>query len=194
MKSFRICIQNIRKWSSNSRIKMCLILAFLFVYLYTKGLWQICDLMEDKMTPWIFPFLFSWRFMKIVFMALVIFIFCDAPFIDTNQTYIMLRTKRSTWCIGQILYIIFGAFIYTLVLFLSTIIINAGHIKWGTQWGNVLGAAGSTTVLNALGLGYNTVKVTARVIRYYTPAQAMFFSFLLMFLSFIVIGLSLIHI
>lgn len=29
MKSFRICMQNIRKWGSNSRIKMCLIMSFL---------------------------------------------------------------------------------------------------------------------------------------------------------------------
>lgn len=61
----------------------------------------------------------------------------------------------------------------------STIIINIGHIKWGTSWGKVLGSAGTSTVLSTLGINYTTVKVPAIVIRYYTPAQAMFFHFCL---------------
>ena len=75
------------------------------------------------------------------------------------------------------------------MLFFSTIIINIGHIKWGTSWGKVLGSAGTSTVLSTLGINYTRVKVPTIVIRYYTPAQAMFFSFLLMVLSFIFIGL-----
>ena len=94
MKSFRICMQNIRKWGSNSRIKMCLIMSFLFVYSYISGMWKIIPLVGEKMNPWIFPFLLCWRFMKIVFMAPIVFIFCDAPFIDSNQSYVMLRTSR----------------------------------------------------------------------------------------------------
>lgn len=189
MKSFRICMQNIRKWGSNSRIKMCLIMSFLFVYSYISGMWKIIPLVGEKMNPWIFSFLFCWRFMKIVFMAPIVFIFCDAPFIDSNQSYVMLRTSRKKWCFGQVLYIYAGSVIYAFVLFFSTIIINIGHIKWGTSWGKVLGSAGTSTVLSTLGINYTTVKVPTIVIRYYTPAQAMFFSFLLMVLSFIFIGL-----
>ena len=129
MKSFRICMQNIRKWGSNSRIKMCLIMSFLFVYSYISGMWKIIPLVGEKMNPWIFPFLFCWRFMKIVFMAPIVFIFCDAPFIDSNQSYVMLRTSRKKWCFGQVLYIYAGSVIYAFVLFFSTIIINIGHIR-----------------------------------------------------------------
>ena len=127
--------------------------------------------------------------MKIVFMAPIVFIFCDAPFIDSNQSYVMLRTSRKKWCFGQVLYIYAGSVIYAFVRFFSTIVINIGHIKWGTSWGKVLGSAGTSTVLSTLGINYTTVKVPTIVIRYYTPAQAMFFSFLLMVLSFIFIGL-----
>ena len=164
-------------------------MSFLFVYSYISGMWKIIPLVGEKMNPWIFPFLFCWRFMKIVFMAPIVFIFCDAPFIDSNQSYVMLRTSRKKWCFGQVLYIYAGSVIYAFVLFFSTIIINIGHIKWGTSWGKVLGSAGTSTVLSTLGINYTTVKVPAIVIRYYTPAQAMFFSFLLMVLSFIFIGL-----
>ena len=85
MKSFRICIQNIRKWNSNPRIWMTFILALLFSYLYTKGLSVACEYVEEDMSPWLYPFLFTYRYMKIIFMFPVVFIFCDAPFIDENQ-------------------------------------------------------------------------------------------------------------
>lgn len=189
MKSFRICMQNIRKWASNNRIKMCLALAVLFVYSYTNGIGILSMNMGEKVSPWLFPFLFSFRYMKIVFMAPIVFIFCDAPFIDANQTYIMLRTKRSTWCVGQILYIFAGSFLYAAILFLSTIVFHIGHMEWNSGWGNVLGAAGTTSILSGLNLNYTTISISSRIIRYFTPLQAMIYSFIIMWLSFVFIGL-----
>ena len=141
------------------------------------------------MNPWIFPFLFAFRYMRIVFMIPVVFIFCDAPFVDTNQTYVMLRTKRNIWSMGQILYIIVSSFLYTLFHLLLTIIFNIQYMQWGTTWGDVLGNAGTSGIMVNLNIRYTTVGISASIIRYFTPAQAMFFSFILMWLSFIFIGM-----
>lgn len=189
MKWCRICIQNIRKWGSNSRIKMSLFLSVLFVYIYTEGLGTLSDYVGVKVNPWIFPFLFTYRYMKIVYLLLLIAIFCDAPFVDKNQVYVMLRTKRTTWCIGQIMYIIVSSFIFTLWLLIISILINIRYMQWGTGWGNVLGAAGTTSAMNLLEIKNSTVLVSGIVIKYYKPQQAVFFSFLLMWLSFILVDL-----
>ena len=189
MKSFRICFQNVRKWGSNNRIKMVMVFAIMCVFLYTSGIGELSDSMGMKCSPWIFPFLFTYRYMKIAFMLPLIFLFCDAPFIDANQVYVMVRTKRKVWCDGQMLYIFFTSCVYAAVLLLSTIIVNINHIAWNQKWGEVLGTAGTTNALQKLGLNYNTVQVIGLVIKYYTPAQAMFFSFLLMFLSFVFLGM-----
>lgn len=189
MKSFRICFQNVRKWGSNNRIKMVMVFAIMCVFLYTSGIGELSDSMGMKCSPWIFPFLFTYRYMKIAFMLPLIFLFCDAPFIDANQVYVMVRTKRKVWCAGQMLYIFFTSFVYAAVLLLSTIIVNINHIAWNQKWGEVLGTAGTTNALQKLGVNYNTVQVIGLVIKYYTPAQAMFFSFLLMFLSFVFLGM-----
>ena len=141
------------------------------------------------MNPWIFPFLFAFRYMRIVFMIPVVFIFCDAPFVDTNQTYVMLRTKRNIWSMGQILYIIVSSFLYTLFHLLLTIIFNIQYMQWGTTWGDVLGNARTSGIMVNLNIRYTTVGISASIIRYFTPAQAMFFSFILMWLSFIFIGM-----
>ena len=56
MKSFRICMQNIRKWGSNSRIKMCLIMSFLFVYSYISGMWKIFAAVSEVIAMYpVFP-------------------------------------------------------------------------------------------------------------------------------------------
>lgn len=189
MKAVRICMQNIRKWGGNRRIFMCIAMTTLLVYSYTKDLSVLCNYMGQKMNPWIFPFLFAFRYMRIVFMIPVVFIFCDAPFVDTNQTYVMLRTKRNIWSMGQILYIIVSSFLYTLFHLLLTIIFNIQYMQWGTTWGDVLGNAGTSGIMVNLNIRYTTVGISASIIRYFTPAQAMFFSFILMWLSFIFIGM-----
>ncbi len=189
MKSFRICIQNIRKWTSNSRIWMLFFAALLFVYTYTKGIRQVADVMDSPISIWIYPFLFTYRYIKIIFMALLIFIFCDAPFIDTNQPYVMLRTKRSVWSIGQILYIMIGSFLYELFLIVSTIIVNIGNLEFTMEWGKVLGAMGTTSVASKAGVIYTTVNINRQIITCFTPLQAMFFSMLVTWLSFVFIGL-----
>lgn len=189
MSSLRICMQNIRKWGSNARVKMCLVLAVLFVFTYTSGLRMLASNLHTDMHPWIFPFLFTHQYKKVTFMLPLLFIFCDAPFIDANQTYVILRTNRRSWSVGQLLYIIIGSFLYSLVLLASTIICNIGYIKWGMTWGTVLGTAGPGGGLTALKQSMSTVYVSNIIIRYYTPLQAMFFAFLLMWMSFIIIGL-----
>lgn len=189
MKSIRICIQDIRKWRDNTRIKMCFLLVVLFVMSYTAGLRALSLKMDIDMTPWIFPFMFTWRYMKIIYMIPVVFIFCDAPFVDSNQMYVIIRSKRKSWCAGQILYIFAGSFIYTALLLLSSIIVNIKYMQWDTRWGEVLGTASTTNIMQTIGQNYTTVKVSTIIVRYYTPLQAMIYTFLLMWLSMTMIGL-----
>lgn len=189
MEIFRICFQNIRKWTTNSRIMMCFMLAFLLVISYTGGLRIVANYLGEDMNPWIYPFLMTYRYIKIFFMIIFVFILCDAPFIDSNQISVILRTSRVKWCLGQILYIISSAFTYSVFLFLSSIIVNIRYIKWGTSWGTVIGKAGSSGIMNTLGVNYSTVNISNTIIRYYTPIQAIILTFIIQFLSMVMIGL-----
>lgn len=189
MKSIRICIQNMRKWIGNSRIILSLIVIFLFTYLYTKGLWKISDYTGEKLSPYIFPFLTTYRYMKILYLFPVIMIFSDAPFIDSNQQFVMVRSGRLSWGIGQMLYIVVGSFCYTMFMLLSSIIVNIGHIQLDTSWGKGLILAATTNLTSALGIQYDTVKVTGSIVRYYTPAQAMLWSFVFLWMICTILGL-----
>jgi len=189
VKSIRICIQNMRKWIGNSRIIVSLIVIFLFTYLYTKGLWKISDYTGEKLSPYIFPFLTTYRYMKILYLFPLIMIFSDAPFIDSNQQFVMVRSGRLSWGIGQMLYIVVGSFCYTMFMLLSSIIVNIGHIQLDTSWGKGLILAATTNLTSALGIQYDTVKVTGSIVRYYTPAQAMLWSFVFLWMICTILGL-----
>ena len=189
MKSIRICVQNLRKWLGNSRIYIAFVIVFLFTLIYTKGLWLVADNVGEKLSIYIFPFLTTYRYMKIIYLFPLLLLFCDAPFVDANQQFVMIRSSRLSWGIGQMLYIISGSFFYGLFMLLSSIVVNIGHIQMGTSWGKSLILAGTTNICSTLGIQYDTVQISSIIVKYYTPAQAMLWSFLFLWMICIILGL-----
>ena len=177
MKSFRICNQNIRKWTGNKRILMILILMLFFTRVYTKNVVILAINMGKTISPWLLPFLLNRRYMKIIYLILVVFIFCDAPFIDTNQPYVFLRCNR------------IGSFIMVTMLFVSTIIVNIRYIRWDSTWGDVISYASVTNVLANMGLSNDTIGFSGKIVKYFSPLQAIAFTTLLLWMSFMLIGL-----
>lgn len=189
MKSIRICVQNLRKWLGNSRIYIAFVIVFLFTLIYTKGLWLVSDNVGEKLSIYIFPFLTTYRYMKIIYLFPLLLLFCDAPFVDANQQFVMIRSSRLSWGIGQMLYIICGSFFYALFMLLSSIVVNIGHIQMGASWGKSLILAGTTNICSTLGIQYDTVQISSIIVKYYTPAQAMLWSFLFLWMICIILGL-----
>ena len=189
MKSIRICVQNLRKWLGNSRIYIAFVIVFLFTLIYTKGLWLVADNVGEKLSIYIFPFLTTYRYMKIIYLFPLLLLFCDAPFVDANQQFVMIRSSRLSWGIGQMLYIICGSFFYALFMLLSSIVVNIGHIQMGTSWGKSLILAGTTNICSIFGIQYDTVQISSIIVKYYTPAQAMLWSFLFLWMICIILGL-----
>ena len=101
--SLIVAIQNIRKWRTNYRIWILVILTMIFVQCYTKEISTNALAMGMKSSPWLYPFLYTDRYIRILFMLPLIFIYCDAPFIDKNQIYILMRCKRKLWSIGKVI-------------------------------------------------------------------------------------------
>lgn len=183
---FAIARQNIRKWSSNYRVLMIAVILMIFIHSYTKDISGFAYGLGIKMSAWIFPFLYTERYMKLLFFFPIILLFCDAPFIDNNQPYIILRSKRTAWSIGQILYIFLANIIYFAFLIIATIGINIRNITFENDWGKVFGTLATTDAHNLL----NTpLKINSGIIKYFTPLQALWFTFLLSCLSGVILGL-----
>lgn len=184
--SLIVAIQNIRKWRTNYRIWILLILTMIFVQCYTKEISTQALIMEMKISPWLFPFLYTDRYIRILFMLPLLFIYCDAPFIDKNQIYILMRCRRKSWGIGQIIYIFMTSAIYFSFVAAMTIVLNIRNIDYMNDWGKVLGTLAFSSIPLVKG---TAVTISTYILTYFTPVQAMFFTWLLSVLCGGVLGL-----
>lgn len=181
-----VCLQNFRKWLVDYRVWIIAILLFMFTQIFTKEIIEFSKAINIEVTPWIFPFLFTQKFVKLLFFFPLILLFCDAPFIDDNQAYVIARSGRIPWSLGQIAYIIIASGIYFLFLLFLTIIINISHIQFTSSWGKVLGTLANTNASSVIGL---KTFVSRNILYYFTPLQAMWFTFFLSWLVGVVLGL-----
>lgn len=181
-----VCLQNFRKWLVDYRVWIIAILLFMFTQIFTKEIIEFSKAINIEVTPWIFPFLFTQKFVKLLFFFPLILLFCDAPFIDDNQAYVIARSGRIPWSLGQIAYIIIASGIYFLFLLFLTIIINIAHIQFTSSWGKVLGTLANTNASSVIEL---KTFVSRNILYYFTPLQAMWFTFFLSWLVGIVLGL-----
>lgn len=140
------------------------------------------------MPIWIYPFIYSQFHMKLIFTLPIIMIFCNAPFIDSNQTFIFMRSGKRKWLCGQMLYVVTASGIYYLFFIFSTLlscIALGGEIDF--EWGKTLSTIANTNAAIYFGSPY--VNVSAYIITYFSPINAVWFTFLLSWLCSTVIGL-----
>lgn len=185
--SFRVCLQNFRKWTTDYRIWILAILLLILVHENVRNLSDISAELGIKSTLWSFPFLYSQYHMKLIFTLPLLILFCNAPFADKNTLLVLARSGRGAWITGQILYIAISSAVYYLFLFLCTVLLSLPSADWTTEWGKLIytlaytGAAGEA--------GHHFIQVSGFVITYFTPLQAVWFTFLLSWLSAVMLGL-----
>jgi hypothetical protein len=181
-----ICMQNIRKWATNYRIWIVAILLLILTHSYTESFRTMCETVNMDMSPWIFPFLYNNWYVRLLFIAPLLLIFCDAPFTDSNQPYVIVRSGRKYWSIGQMAYIIVTSAVYFLFLFVISILLNIQYIDFSADWGKVLETMANRDGTSTSGINST---VSSRILFYFTPQSAIWFTFLLSWLCGIFIGM-----
>lgn len=186
--ALHISAQNFRKWQTDYRIWTIAVFLVILTLIYADDFKRAADYLNEKAPIWIFPFMYTKKTAKVLFMLLVTLLFCDAPFIDKNQVFVMMRASRTKWLCGQILYIISAGAVYYLFIFavsiLSMIFLGEPSLEWDKT---IVTAAYNSGVLNAAGANWVTVSRTT--VEFFTPLLACFYTFLMSWLSAVFIGL-----
>lgn len=182
-----ICAQNFRKWATDHRMWIIAALLIVMTFIFADNTHKIADALGADMSLWIFPFLYMSRYMKLVYTLPVVLLFCDAPFIDKNQTFVMMRTSRVKWLCGQILYIIIASAVYYLFIFLLSIISTVFVADYSLDWGRTFYSIANGSVTQPKGLA--RIEISKIVVDYFTPIRACFFTFLLSWLAGILLGM-----
>lgn len=183
---FSIAAQNFRKWTTDYRIWVIAVLLVVMTFIFADDVRRYAAALGSDVSIWIFPFLYVGRYMRLVFTLPVVLMFCNAPFVDKNQTFVMMRTSRLKWLCGQILYIILAAAVYYLFIFLLSIISTIFIAEFSPDWGRTFYVIANGGV--ATPEGGSRVEIPKIIVEYFTPLQACFFTFLLSWLGAVFLG------
>lgn len=187
MTSFRICIHNLRKWRKDYRIWIIAVLLFVLVWDNVAILNSLSEQLGVKSSIWLYPFLYTQYHQKLIFTIPLLLMYNNAPFIDQNALYMIARCKKSSWHMGQFLYIIVSAFIYYFFIFICTVLMALPYAELSLDWGTSIYTISSTAMTQ--NTGHNFLTVSPFILSYFTPVQAVWFTFLMSFLMAVMLGL-----
>ena len=99
----------------------------------------------------------------------IILLFCNAPFTDEQQLFVMLRVGKLRWFVGQILYIILASVCYFGIIVLMTIFRFFPYIGVSIEWGDALRNGSMENIFGA--------SVPLKVLEQFSPIQAFGYAF-----------------
>lgn len=180
-----ISFRNIKKWVINPRIYIILAIVFLYMQSILFPIREFCDNVGVNITPYVLPFFMTEPYSAIIICLLVVLIFCDAPFVDQEHSYVILRAGRKKWFAGQILYMLLASMIYTMVLVLLSNLILVPYVGLDTSWGKVI------NTLAQRGIGFQhgiSIPFDNTILQDFSGIKAMVLQGSLCFLLFFFLG------
>ncbi len=183
-----ICFQNFRKWQTDYRMWTIAALLITMVQISIGDISKVAEALETDMPLWVFPFLYNQFHTKVIYTLPVILMFCNAPFVDNNQVFIYMRCGRIKWLCGQIFYIIIASAAYYLFILIVSLASAALHGAVTLEWGKTLTTIANSGISSAVGAEY--VEVPSIILAFFTPLQAVMFTFLVSWLSAVLLGLT----
>lgn len=171
----------ITKWIATPRMYMVALLAALFVSTPVSEVRSFAIEQGLSVSNWFFPLIFEQEMILLFLYFCVILMFCNAPFVDKQQMFVLLRSGKRNWFLGQLLYITLSSIIYFVYLFVLTIVEFIPYVGFSDKWESVFVHLGQHTEIGVM-------LISGDVISHYTPLQASLIAFLINVLLGIMLG------
>lgn len=190
IKNITFCsLTNFKKWIVDIKIYVLFILIFVFSIWNLSELYEYSKVVGIGVSPWFFPHLLTVPVTVPIFSCFAMLLFSNAPFIDRHMPFILVRTGRITWVLGQLLYIFFASLLYTVTNYLITVIAFIPRIDFTSDWGKII----RTLALNpasAMEKGIEkTVNIQNGIVSTFSAIEATLISLGLFFLVTFFIGI-----
>lgn len=167
--SVRCMVNQFRKWGKSPRIWMVFILSAIFVSTnFIASIRVFCQQYQASCSIWAFPLALTMRNRRLWITLLPILLFCDAPFLDEQQPFLIIRIGRTRWAVGQILYILAASLIFYLGCLLVTTLLLFPHVTFTLDWGKVL----HTLTQSHVTWNVHMDVIPASVLQQYSAVQA----------------------
>lgn len=176
-KIFKIALYSIRQWTAELRIVLLFIFMFLFIWNDLKRVGSFANLMDMNANPLVFSFYSNNVVKHLILLVGIIFLFSDVPFINKSQPYVFIRSRRSSWVLGQALYIVIAGAIYFFVLMGVSILVMLPNGTFATEgWGKIINTLAQTNAGKMADLQFG---ISEKIISSYSSWEAFVLTFLL---------------
>lgn len=152
-------------------VKTLVVMFMLFLYIRSL-LDPVNTFLEEvgvKIHPFVFPELANDFVVQVVLLLGFLVLVCDAPFMKKGYLFIVSRSGKSNFVIGQSLFLLMYSVLYTLSIWLFSVINLLKNMKWESDWGKAIMTLAKTDagMQYDIGTGWNQV-----VVSNYTPIEA----------------------
>lgn len=186
--SLLLVAHNFKKWPVNPRIYVVFVLVLAYVHSMISPIGNFCAQMGYTVGPWLFPFLMAEPYSALMIMLGLILLFCDAPFIEDDQPYLILRSGRKTWAMGQALYVMAGSAVYFISVYFISVLIVLPYIGFEHGWGKVINTFCQMGGSRQYGI---VLAFEQQINNVYNPVQATLLNLLLCWMIGVFLGLLL---
>ncbi len=122
-----IALYNFKGWRKNIQVIMAFLLTFTICYILSDKVVKF-SCQQESTIQFLEPFIWTFGDSSSIFIISLplIILLSDAPRFNQHTPYVLHRTTKGVWMLGQILYGVVTTFIYQIFVFLSTCIL-AGY-------------------------------------------------------------------
>lgn len=110
--SLRVCQIRLRKTFTTPRFYVALLWIAILFHVMTAGIRGFCEQTGVDVTFWMLPFMTRYNGDQIIIVFGALLLFCDAPFLEPNSGWQILRAGRKSWFWGNMLYIVVVSFLH----------------------------------------------------------------------------------
>lgn len=186
IKANRISRYNMRMLTENARILAVMLIVFLFIVQNLSSVLLFSKAVNIYITPYAFVFLVNDYICQFIIMAGAVMLFSNAPFEDEGYSYMLPRAGRTSWAVGQMLYIVKLSLLYIGFLMATTVLPFIGHLQLDNEWGKIWGTLAKTDAGGQYGVVFS---VSEFIVGKYMPVNALLFSLLLEWACVLWLGL-----
>lgn len=166
--SWSIAFSGLKKNFTSIRFYTVLLVAAIFSWTQIHGIRKYAAGQGLGVSCWYYPFLFSISICALFLYFGLVLLFCNAPFVDGQQMFVILRSGKKTWFRGQIFYIILSSIGYFTYIFILSIVMYLPHLGITSEWGTVLWEfVRNPGITDGLGAAIN-----ARTLSIFSPIKA----------------------
>ena len=167
--SLRVCQIRLRKTFTTPRFYVALLWIAILFHVMTAGIRGFCEQTGVDVTFWMLPFMTRYNGDQIIIVLGALLLFCDAPFLEPNSGWQILRVGRKSWFWGNMLYIVVVSFFYTICLSMIPVLLVFPNVGWETGWGKVISTLAQTNAAYT----FDQEPLDYLIISRFSPQEAM---------------------